>query len=476
MPKVSIILTTHDGRKSVCRKAIQSVLDQTFTDFELIIVDDASKDGTDKMVYELMDIDRKNHPERIVYVKRTRNFGNHSQPKNDGIKEAQGEYICFLDSDNTYRKNHIEALYNALQMHPEIDVVYGDRLVHDELNRTKAIGIFSDFNPGLLMQRNYIDTSDTMIKKNVLFYVGGWDERFKRFLDWNLNLRMLKAGYKFMRVPEVLTDYRVHKKMLSYEVENRENPGEPLWSPYDCEIRLPYLDTIPEPRIAIFTLTKDRLEYTKKSFSSMRKTAGLKFDHYIYDNGSTDGTVQWLKEYQKANEGVHVEFSPDNKGISIASNNLLDEMQEKYDIIMKSDNDAFYETEGWLKTMVKIWKSNHMLALSCYVSGLRDNPGGSERLGQAMICNELVGVVRHLGGICHFVDARAYRNFRWDENSTLHGFQDMEMSKYLRESGYQQMYLENFYVSHGNGTSEQEKEYPEYFEKRRKEKQTIYEN
>jgi hypothetical protein len=124
--------------------------------------------------------------------------------------------------------------------------------------------------------------------------------------------------------------------------------------------------------------------------------------------------------------------------------------------------------------MVEIWKSNHMMALSCYVQGLVDNPGGAPRLGFGTIKGEMVGVTKHLGGICHFVDAHAYDTFRWDEHSFLHGVQDMEMSQYLQYNGYSMGYLENYFVSHGPGTEQQKKDYPEYFQRRIKEKQTKY--
>ena len=82
-------------------------------------------------------------------------------------------------------------------------------------------------------------------------------------------------------------------------------------------------------------------------------------------------------------------------------------------------------------------------------------------------------MTKHLGGLVHFVDADAYKTWRWSEDDFLHGMQDLEFSQNLLQNGYQMGYLENFFVE--TITSEQEKQFPEYFKRRIKEKQTRYE-
>jgi glycosyltransferase involved in cell wall biosynthesis len=166
----------------------------------------------------------------------------------------------------------------------------------------------------------------------------------------------------------------------------------------------------------------------------------------------------------------------ENKGISIASNQALNVIKDyKVDCILKSDNDAFYKNQGWLAKMIDIYKAFPRFALSLYVEGLRDNPGGAMRIDYLTIRNELIGYTNHLGGICHFVEARAYDNFRWEEDSFLHGVQDMEFSQYLDRHHWYMGYLENWYVSHGiNGTDGQKKQFPEYFKRRVYEKTNKY--
>ena len=464
---ISVIITTNNARATLCKRAIESVLNQTYQDFEIIVVNDASTDNTEEIVMGFKD-------PRIKYFKRKKSRGIQSIVKNKGIKESKGEYLAFLDSDNSYRPDHLQVLIKQFESDPKLDVVYGDRWINN--GDKSGIGIFSEFSLPTLLDHNYIDTSDALTKREAIIKIGGWDERYKRFSDWNLFLRLAKAGYNFKHVSQLITDYYLSDDSISHNIENNNNPARSLWDPYDIEIYQPYLSQIPQIKVAVFSITYDRLGYTTRSFDSLRKTSGYSYDHFVVDNGSKDGTVKWLKaNFKKSN----LILNKDNKGISIASNQALEliKQSDKYDVILKFDNDCMCITPNWLKKMVEIYKSNHLLALSCYVQGLKDNPGGSPRLGYGRIRGELVGLAQHLGGICHFVDARAYKNWKWPEGEQLHGMQDLEFSQYLSKLGYEMAYLENYFVSHGPmGTEAQTKDFPDYFERRKLEKIKRYGN
>lgn len=459
-------------RPLMIKRAINSVLNQTFEDWELIVVDDRSKDNTKDVVESFKD-------KRIKYIELSKHFGCDTKPKNEGIKASTGEYIAFLDDDNEYRPDHLAILLKEFDKTPNLALAYGDRWIVDELgNIPPQLGMTSDFDPLTLMTRNFIDTSDVLVKRQALFDVGGFDERFDKYVDWNVYVRMLKNGFKFKRVPLIITDYHLHSDMKSNRLHTKKDaPGIfiPEWDAYDCEIELPYLGKeVKEPKVAIYSITYDRIEYTKKSFKSLKETAGYPYDHFVVDNGSTDDTRNFLVDYCPPDRRL---IHGENQGISRASNHAVDMIKDKdYQIIVKWDNDCMGLTKGWLAKMVDIWKSNRMIALSCYVQGLVDNPGGAPRLAYGSLKGELLGMSKHLGGICHFVDARAYDTFRWDEDSFLHGVQDMEFSQYLVFHGFTMGYLENYYVSHGpKDTARQKDDYPEYFERRIKEKQTRYE-
>lgn len=474
MPKVSVILNTHHGRKDLCQKAIDSVLNQTFKDFELIVIDDASSDGTEAMVKTYTD-------KRIKYIHRDTNWGNDTRPKNDGIKASTGEYIALLDSDNTYYPEHLQVLVDGIG---DYDVAYGDRLVVDTIQNTRNLGINYDYDPLLLLDHNYIDTSDVIIKRQAIFDIGGFDERYRKYVDWNVWVRLSKNGASFKHIPTIITEYIVHKGMKSLTVKDKTPDGNPVvpmgsgfvahpeWNPYDVEIVLPYLGETKVPKVGVYSLTMDRLEYSKQSFDSLFRKAGYDFDLLIVDNGSKDGTVKWLQELTPYGccKKISVIYNEVNKGISKASNQAVEALSD-YDIICKFDNDCICLTPGCIKAMMDIYSSNHMIALSPYVEGLKDNPGGAARVEYGKIKDYFLGITKHLGGIFHFVSTKAYQDWRWDEDSPLHGMQDLEFSNYLNSKGYLNAYLEDYKVNHGpDGTSGQYKDYQDYFERRKEEK------
>jgi len=471
---ISVILSTFQRPKRL-KKAIKSVLNQSFTDFELLVVDDKSKDETKDVVGAF-------HDPRIRFLEMERHFGCDTRPKNRGIMESRGEYIAFLDDDNEFRPDHLLILHKELIKNEQIDVVYGDRWLIDETKKIPSqIGIAMDFKTDMLIQRNFIDTSDVLVRRKALFDVGGFDERYKKYIDWNLWVRLMKFGKHFNRVPVIITDYHLHNDMKSVKVKTKGDSQftfVPEWEPHDCDVVVPYLgNELVEPRIAIYSITYGRLDYTKKSFKSLHETAGFPFDHFVVDNGSKDGTKEWLLQQHALGKIKRIRLNEKNEGISKASNDAITMIKRcnSYDCIVKWDNDCIGLTKGWLAKMVELWKASRKIALSCYVQGLVDNPGGAPRIAYGTLKGEPIGLTKHLGGICHFVDAHAYDTFTWDNNAFLHGIQDMEFSQYLQFHGFTQGYLENYYVSHGpKGTAQQKMDYTEYFNRRSKEKQTRY--
>ena len=111
-------------------------------------------------------------------------------------------------------------------------------------------------------------------------------------------------------------------------------------------------------KVAIYTLTRDRLEYTKHSFETLKKQAWYDYDHFIIDNGSTDGTQQWLKDNKS--EFKKVILLPENVGISKGSNMALDIIfaTDKYDLIVKMDNDCEVVSDNIIGQLCQIFEDS----------------------------------------------------------------------------------------------------------------------
>ena len=462
--KISVILTTFN-RAYKLKRAVKSVLNQTFTDWELIIVDDCSNDKTQKYCEKMVKKD-----DRIKYIRRESNFGQHTSPKNQGTQAATTDLIAYLDDDNEYLRDHLQVLYKYIGGN---DVVYGDRwLIDDSGKHKKMKGISNEFDAMFLSKINYIDTSDVLIRKECIDKVGGWDESLPKFADWNLWIRLAKSGCSFKRVPIIITDYHIHAGCNQFKTKTGvDSDGNilPTFSPDHCKIfpdKTSY-GKRPKLKVAIFTLTMNRLDYTKRMYKSMKENAGYEFDWFVIDNGSTDGTPFWLKD-----KGSIREFKK-NKGISKASNEALNMMGDKYDVIIKVDNDCLFLTDNWLSEVVDTYERQQQFVISPRVEGLRDSPGGVPRTQYVYVGEQFFGLAPHLGGICEAAPAKIYKDFRWDEEDFLHGDQDYIFSQYAIKAGYILAYNENIIVEHMEGSS-QIKKYPEYFEARKKQKTTRY--
>lgn len=201
-PKISIILSTYN-RPNFLQRAVDSVLAQTFKDFELIVVDDHSDTPPN--------IKLPNGEDRVIPIRLPHNTGFWIRPRNVGLQIARSEYIAFLDDDNVYLPNHLEALYKEIST-GNYDMVYGDR-EYKSLNpkESKFMGKMSfDYDLKKLNQGNYIDVSDIMVTLQMMNKIGFFDIDWNRKADWLFVYKLGKNDARVKHVKEVITEYWWH--------------------------------------------------------------------------------------------------------------------------------------------------------------------------------------------------------------------------------------------------------------------------
>ena len=200
-PLVSIIMPTYN-RGSIIGNAIDSVLNQTYTNFELLIIDDGSEDGTVEFLDSIGD-------DRIKILTNKRNHGS-SFSRNKGLRHAKGDFIMYLDSDNIWDPKYIETMIGAFIQLPDADAIYSGQYLFKGFDCTDPYAIrFGSYNKTLLHNRNYIDMNCFCHKKSVIDKVGGFDERIWRLIDWDLILRVSNQ-LKIYSVPTILCNYYEH--------------------------------------------------------------------------------------------------------------------------------------------------------------------------------------------------------------------------------------------------------------------------
>ena len=187
-PLISVVIPTHN-RSQVIGRAIKSVLNQTFRDFELIIVDDGSTDSTKEVVKSFSD-------DRIVYIKYEKNRGV-AAARNIGIKASRGEYIGLQDSDDEWFPEKLEEIHKVI-LKRKFDFIfsYGTIIKNDKPMGYvgKSPWVNKSTEKELIIQifrNNFIPTQGALIKKEKIMQVGGFDENLFSASDHDLWMRLI---------------------------------------------------------------------------------------------------------------------------------------------------------------------------------------------------------------------------------------------------------------------------------------------
>jgi glycosyltransferase involved in cell wall biosynthesis len=198
-PKVSVIIPTYN-RAHVIRRALHSVLRQTYENLEVIVVDDASTDNTVDVVASI-------HDERIVFLQQKNRRGA-AVARNIGIQAATGDFVAFQDSDDEWLSEKIEKqMAMMLSANVSIGLVYTGFLRFENKTATyfpsKNVKMKSGRILGSLLIGNFVTTQSVVVRKDCLTQVGLFDEQLPRLQDWELFIRL--AGlYEFTCIDEPL--------------------------------------------------------------------------------------------------------------------------------------------------------------------------------------------------------------------------------------------------------------------------------
>jgi glycosyltransferase involved in cell wall biosynthesis len=203
MTKVSVIIPAYNTMRYL-PKTLDSVLQQTFTDFEVLIINDGSSDTIIEWGSKIVDT-------RVQLI--TQSNQGVSAARNTGIAVAQGEYTAFLDADDLWESTHLEKQVSYLDNHPTTGVVYTWTQLIDECDRPTG-RIFASHASGMiwqeLLENDVISTgSSAMVRQCCLENVGGFDTQLAHAEDLELWLRIARQ-YEIGVIKEPLTMYRQH--------------------------------------------------------------------------------------------------------------------------------------------------------------------------------------------------------------------------------------------------------------------------
>lgn len=212
MPRVSVIIPTYN-RCAYVQEAIDSVLAQTYTDYEIIVIDDGSTDGTGEAL-------RERYGGRIRYV--LQDNQRQSAARNTGVRMAEGELLAFLDSDDRFLPFYLQEQVAALAANPNCGLVCCGAYLIDQAGarigteiRPWEVASIPDLEHCIIacpILLGYV-----LLQKRHYVRVGGLDHALQVHEDWDLFLRLLLSGVSFAWNKAILCEYRVHPGSVQHD-------------------------------------------------------------------------------------------------------------------------------------------------------------------------------------------------------------------------------------------------------------------
>lgn len=215
MPKISVIIPAYNSEKTI-KTTIESVLKQTFVDFELIIINDGSQDSTLDIISQIQD-------SRIKVFSFDNAGGNVS--RNRGLNYAVGEFVSFLDADDIWTDDKLEIQLKALQETSQAAVAYSLTNYIDENGDFVVSGTHITVNGDVyenLLITNFLENgSNPLIRREALIDNGGFDKSLSAAQDWDMWLR-LACKFDFVCIPSVQILYRISANSVSSNLVRQE--------------------------------------------------------------------------------------------------------------------------------------------------------------------------------------------------------------------------------------------------------------
>ncbi|MDO5859586.1 glycosyltransferase [Methanobrevibacter sp.] len=341
-PLVSVICPVYNYQKEVL-DIVESVINQTYTNFELIVVDDASNDNT---LDELKLLEDK----RIRVISNETHMGL-SYCRNMALEKAKGEYIFYIDMDNLWYEEYLESMMGAFMQLEDADAIYSGQLIFkDNYKQLQGI-IFGVYNKSLLYNNNYISLSAFAHKKSLADEIK-FDETMKTQEDWLFILNVAKYA-KMHSIPIILSrflnkDKRFNKrKGVNNAIEDaeielvHEKVDNNIFKDFSQQYQLNKKVSIIIPSFKLLTDLEQCIDAIL-SFNSPFT------DIIVVDNNSQDAVRQYLKKMSDDGKIKYIQ-NDINYGFTYAIEQGIDVADEDSDILLLN-NDAIL-TKGSLEAM-----------------------------------------------------------------------------------------------------------------------------
>lgn len=363
-PKISIIVPAYKTPEAFLRQLMDSLLAQTYANWELCIANASPEDAS--MEYVLKEYAKKDS--RILWKKLEENKGI-AENTNEAFAMATGEFAGLLDHDDLLAPNALYEVAKALETEPDIDVLYTDE---DKVRGNEVLEHFQphlkpDFNIDLLRSNNYI-CHFFVVRKSLLEKTGGFRREYDGAQDYDFIFRCTQAAGKIHHIPEILYHWRTHQsstadnpesKLYAFEAgkraieENlRQNGliGEVSHTKDYGFYRVKY-PVQGEPLVSIIIPNKDAKEDLEKCIQSiLEKSSYTNYEILIVENNSTGEEI--FSYYKELSENSRIRLLRWKREFNYSAINNYGAKKAKGDYLLFLNNDTEVISPDWIEEML----------------------------------------------------------------------------------------------------------------------------
>ena len=381
-PKISVLIPVYKVRPEYFLDALLSVARQTYENWEVCVVDDASNDAE---IIKIIEKFAQNHPGKVKWSVNSSNM-HISHTSNNCLKLATGEFVALLDHDDRLYPNALGEVVRHINYHDNPDILYSDERVVDENGALLNHPFFKpDFSPFFHMSVNYT-THLSVYNRELVKKSGGFRPGFEGSQDHDLMLRMTELTEKpIVHINFCLYQWRAHRestagnpeakpyaalageKAVSEAMVRRGQPGVAEWEPDTLHYRLRF--DLPEtlPLVSIVIPSKDGLKLIKECLRSVFCDSTYRnFEVVVMDNGTTDPEcLKLFDHYSESYGGERFRVVKQPGSFNFAALNNSGAKHARGDYLILLNNDTSVISPGWIEEMLSFAQFEHIGAVGC---------------------------------------------------------------------------------------------------------------
>lgn len=490
-PKISIIVPVFNAPEHFLTAMIESVFSQTYSNWELCITDGASKGTYIKRI--LKEYARKDRRIKLKFISKNRGIAGNS---NEAIVLATGDFITFLDHDDTLPQFALYEVINTINKNPNVDFIYSDedKITEDGSKRIEP-HFKQEWAPDTMLSYNYI-CHLSVIRKTVIDKVGRFREGFDGAQDYDLFLRALSISKCIVHIPKILYHWRAHKESTALEGQTKNysiESSKRAITDYLINLNVKDFNVLEglaygtfqvsykieeNPEVCIIIPSKDQVESLKKCITSIfNKTYYKNYNILIVDNMSQE--LETFNYYEIIKNKNRVSIINYNKPFNFSAINNYAVSKVQTDYILLLNNDIEVINGYWLTAMLehaqrkavgavgaKLYYSNDTIQHAGVIIGLGGVAGHSHKHFPAKANGYFhrLMIIQNLSAVtaaCMMIRKDLFHEIGGFDEKYSHAFNDVDLCMKIRKAGYLIVYTPNAELYHHESLSRGYEDTPE---------------